>query len=199
MEAETIVAEALALLREEGLAGVTFRRLTTRLGVKAPAIYWRFANKQELLEAMAESILRERCADPPPLADGDPWRPWLAGLLARLRAAMLAYPDGARVVTGARPLGTPTLARLAEHALSTLERRGLDLAEAATIVFTGFHYTFGHVIEEQDSTGATEMDEETAAGFARLFPTIARVLSAGAQAGASGDDVYQAGVARILG
>ncbi|NUP84014.1 MAG: TetR family transcriptional regulator [Nonomuraea sp.] len=198
MEAETIVAEALDLLKEEGLAGVTFRRLTTRLGVKAPAIYWRFANKQELLEAMAESILRERFADLAPLPDEDPWRPWLAGLLGRLRAALLAYPDGARVVTGARPMSTPTLAGLAEHALSTLERRGLDLSEAATIVFTGFHYTFGHVIEEQDSSDATEMDEDTAARFADRFPTIARALSLGIRTGATSEDVYQAGLTRIL-
>ncbi|GGU66138.1 TetR/AcrR family transcriptional regulator C-terminal domain-containing protein [Lentzea flava] len=199
LDATTIVREALALLRHEGLPGVTFRNLTKRLGVKAPAIYWRFENKQQLLEAMAEAILRERFADLAPFSGAEPWQRWLVELLRRLRRALLAYPDGARVVVGARPLETPTLARIAECALHGAEQAGLDVQHAASVVFTALHYTFGHVIEEQDSAEADRMDGEAAERFAREFPTIARVLAGARTAGTTRDDVYDAGLALIIG
>lgn len=199
VDAETIVKQALTLLKQEGLTGVTFRRLTTSLQVKAPAIYWRFNDKQELLDAMAEAILQEQFAELAPLPSDQSWRPWLAAIFHRLRQAMLAYPDGARVVAGARPPGTPTLARIAEHALRTLEDRDLPLAEAANIVFTGTHYTLGHVIEEQDSAGAHTMDTRTAEQFAQTFPTIARALAEGRHAGLTPDDIFNAGVSLIIG
>jgi TetR/AcrR family tetracycline transcriptional repressor len=199
VDAETIVKQALMLLKQEGLSGVTFRRLTTSLQVKAPAIYWRFSDKQELLEAVAEAILREQFAELTPLPPGRPWQPWLAGIFHRLRQALLAYPDGARVVAGARPPGTPTLARIAEQALRTLEDSGLTLTEAANVVFTGSHYTLGHVIEEQDSAGAGTMDAQTAQEFARDFPTIARALAEGHRTGLTPDDIFSAGISLITG
>lgn len=198
LDHETIVTTALALLREEGQAGVTFRNLTARLGVKAPAIYWRFKDKRRLLEAMAEAMLRERLADLRPYDSATPWRDWLAALLRDLRAGLLAYPDGARVVAGARPMNTPTGARLAEYALAGLETAGLELTEAATVVFTAIHYTYGQVIEEQDSGEAQELDEEAVAAFSAAYPAIGRALVAARAAGTTPDDVYEAGLRRIL-
>ncbi|MFI6321794.1 TetR/AcrR family transcriptional regulator C-terminal domain-containing protein [Nonomuraea sp. NPDC050556] len=192
MDAETIVREALELLRQEGLAGVTFRKLTTRLEVKAPAIYWRFKDKQELLDAMAEAMLQEQFAGFAPHAAGEPWQPWWSGVLRRLRRAMLAYPDGGRVVAGARPPGAPTLPRISEYGLRALEGGGLPLVEAANVVFTALHYTFGHVIEEQDSTGADTVD---LAAFAATYPTIARLLTTGR---GNGDAIFDAGIALII-
>ncbi|WP_214327962.1 TetR/AcrR family transcriptional regulator C-terminal domain-containing protein [Nonomuraea sediminis] len=199
MDADTIVRQALTLLRQDGLAGVTFRKLTTSLQVKAPAIYWRFNDKQELLEAMAEAILQEQLADLTPLQSGQPWQPWLAGVLHRLRRALLTYPDGARVVTGARPTGTPTIARIAEYGLRALQDGGLTLPEAANVVFTSIHYTFGHAIEEQDSTGAHTMDDKTAEEFVRTYPTIARAMVEARSTGVTGDDIFDAGISLIIG
>ncbi len=198
LDATTITREALDLLRQQGLAGVTFRNLTTRLGVKAPAIYWRFADKQQLLDAMAEAILREHFADLAPYPGGQPWQDWLTALLHRLRSALLAYPDGGRVVTGARPPAAPTLARIAEYALGALVAEGLDLPAAANVVFTAIHFTFGRVIEEQESPDAAGMDPQTAAEFARDFPTITRALTQALADGRTRDDLYDAGLSLII-
>jgi TetR/AcrR family transcriptional regulator, tetracycline repressor protein len=199
MDTRTVVAEALSLLEEGGLANVTIRRLATRLDVKAPSIYWRFADKQALLDAMAEAMIAEFVGDPAPPPPERHWRPWLFDRLHRLRKAMLAYPDGAWVVAGARPTGTPTLAALTESSLQALEVRGIDLAEASTLVFTAFHYTFGHVIEEQDSTGAATMDDAAKAAFAESYPTIARAMAFAQERRLSGEDIFDAGLALILG
>jgi TetR/AcrR family tetracycline transcriptional repressor len=83
IERDAIVAHALILLRREGLEGVTFRKLMTRLNVKAPAIYWRFAGKQDLLEAMAEKILQEAFSNLAPGAHA--WQNWLSETMHQLR------------------------------------------------------------------------------------------------------------------
>jgi TetR/AcrR family tetracycline transcriptional repressor len=195
LDTATVVREALQLLRSDGLQGVTFRNLTTRLGVAAPAIYWRFASKQELLEAMAEQMLREEFGELRPPADNQPWRAWLSNTLHTLRRAMLAYPDGARIITGSRPMQTPTLGVIPEYALATTD---LEPTEAATIVYTALHFTFGHVIEEQGSTLSRQMDAETAARFAANFPAVMRTIATARDAGVSADDVYGACLARII-
>jgi len=51
-----VVLVALKLLDEVGLDGLTLRRLAAELGVQAPALYWHFANKRELLDHMAQAI-----------------------------------------------------------------------------------------------------------------------------------------------
>ncbi|MFC9684869.1 TetR/AcrR family transcriptional regulator C-terminal domain-containing protein [Streptomyces sp. NPDC056948] len=194
MDAETIVSEGLALLKREGLSGVTFRKLTASLQVKAPAIYWRFQDKRELLEAMAEAMLRDEFGELEPMPPGQAWQSWLSEVLRRLRRAMLAYPDGARIVAGARPPHTPTLARIPEYGLRALEDSGLSLPEAATVVYTAVHYAFGHVIEEQDSADAQPTEE-----FALAYPTVARVMHEGRRVGLTADDVFDAGLSLIIG
>lgn len=56
-----IVRAALRLVTEEGLAKLTMRRLGTELGVEGMALYHHFRNKDELLQALAESVFE----DPP--------------------------------------------------------------------------------------------------------------------------------------
>lgn len=53
---ERILAEARVLLNEEGLEGLTLRKLATRLQVRAPSLYWHFADKAALMSALLESL-----------------------------------------------------------------------------------------------------------------------------------------------
>ena len=50
-----IVAAAMALLNDEGLDGVSLRKLAGRLGVRAPSLYWHFPDKDALLAAVLEN------------------------------------------------------------------------------------------------------------------------------------------------
>ena len=50
--AREIVAAALALLEEEGPAGLSMRRLAERLGIRAPSIYKHLPDKEALEAAM---------------------------------------------------------------------------------------------------------------------------------------------------
>ena len=58
-----VVDAATTLLDNYGIADLTMRRLARELSVSPGALYWHFANKQELLGAVADRILdRRRCA-----------------------------------------------------------------------------------------------------------------------------------------
>jgi AcrR family transcriptional regulator len=199
VQKEAIVAVALTLLRREGLEAVTFRKLMARLDIKAPAIYWRFDSKRDLLDAVAEALLQKEFSELRPFdaADG-PWQDWLVGTLHRLRRALLAYPDGARVVAGARPHLAPTLARLADYALQALDHGGIDVPTAGAVIFTALHYTFGHVIEEQSSPPLAALAEAGAAPVVATYPAIARLISFARSKRHSPDDVYEVGLRLIV-
>src|SRR4051812_11283888 len=72
----TTVQTAMALLKRVRLDGLTTRRLADELGVKSPALYWHFRSKQELLDAMADTLIREAGMGPP--RSGETWQQWLA-------------------------------------------------------------------------------------------------------------------------
>src|SRR5690349_24649986 len=57
LQREAIVQTALALMNKIGLDALSLRRLAEELHVQAPALYWHFKNKQELLDEMAETML----------------------------------------------------------------------------------------------------------------------------------------------
>ncbi|HEX6685822.1 MAG TPA: TetR/AcrR family transcriptional regulator C-terminal domain-containing protein, partial [Candidatus Limnocylindrales bacterium] len=161
-----IVAEAVALLDEGGLDGVTLRRLAQRLGVQAPTLYWHIRNKARLINELGEAILADQLASPTPAQDGQPWHDWLIGLAQRLRRAMLAHPDGARVVSAAHL--SMTMAAVSELAMSTLVERGPPLHRARLTVLAVQHFTIGHVLAEQspppDKAAVDGFDQEA---FAR--------------------------------
>jgi TetR/AcrR family tetracycline transcriptional repressor len=199
IDKEKIIAESLILLKEEGLEGITFRKLISRLKIKAPAIYWRFDNKRELLEEVAEAILLEQFSDFSPYrASETTWQDWLLTTFNRLRRALLAYPDGARVVAGARPYHTPTLSRIAEYSLRALEDGGLGLRTAGEIVFTALHFTFGHVIEEQSSPSIQELSQSSAATLIATYPTIESLITLSQAEDYTQDAIYELSLNLII-
>ncbi|SCD86552.1 transcriptional regulator, TetR family, partial [Streptomyces sp. SolWspMP-sol7th] len=67
-----VVDTALRLLNEVGLDRLSLRLIAGELEVKAPALYWHFRDKRELLDEMATEMYRRMTAgatnrrDPPP-------------------------------------------------------------------------------------------------------------------------------------
>jgi TetR/AcrR family tetracycline transcriptional repressor len=173
---QQIVAEALKLLDQEGIEGVTLRPLADRLGVQAPALYWHVKNKTQLLDEMAEAILQEQFAQITPRRADEPWQDWLLAVAQRLRAAMLAHREGARVVAGAHIYPALTLARLSEACLEAIHTAGIDLLQARTIAMTVIHFTFGHVIEEQASPSEEELREMNLEEMKDSYPLMATAL-----------------------
>jgi TetR/AcrR family tetracycline transcriptional repressor len=90
-----ITDEALALLNQEGLEGVNLRRLADRLGIKAPSLYWHFADKSALLAAMAERIFNDGLDSVPPHRD---WQQWMRAFGHSMWKAQAGTRDFCRLV-----------------------------------------------------------------------------------------------------
>jgi AcrR family transcriptional regulator len=143
------VETALRLLNEEGLEGLTLRRLAKGLNVQAPALYWHFGSKQALLDGMATRMLHGML-DPvaEQAAAGTPWQGLIAEICRRTRRTLLGYRDGAKVFSGTH--FTDDRHRAArETILGALVDQGLDPSAAFNAFFTAYSFTVGFVIEEQ--------------------------------------------------
>jgi len=151
LEKNQIVQKALEILNRGGLEGVSLRRLAYELNIKAASIYWHIPNKSELLDEMANAILEKRFAAFDFENDDREWDDWLNTLAHELRAAMLAYQDGARVVAGTHPGLGQVLIKLWDLTTRILYNAGFSYSMAATITVTVTNFTFGSVIEEQSS------------------------------------------------
>jgi AcrR family transcriptional regulator len=190
LDRQRIVAEAVALLDAEGLDGVTTRKLAARLGVQSPTLYWHLPNKAALVTAIADAILDQEFGDMSPPESDQHWQDWLSGLAERLRRALLAHPDGARVISASQL--SVTMAAISELAMSTLVARGIPLRQARVIVLTVERFTVGHVLEEQ----APRPDAEALKGFdmatfAEQHPTVVAAIADYFRPGRTVDDLFR--------
>ena len=149
LQRSQIVATALQLLNQDGLDGVTVRKVATHLNVHVGGLYWHVKNKRDLLDEMANTILSEEFAAVQPPEEGQVWSDWLVEIAQRLRKAMLAYREGGRVVAGAHLHRAVTLAQLFVGIADALRAEGFQADEARWLCMTVVSYTFGFVIEEQ--------------------------------------------------
>lgn len=148
LDRELVVRTALRLLNEVGLEGITLRRLARELDVKAPALYWHFENKQELLDEMATAMLRDLVAKTGEPDPDQPWEEFVVGSARGLRGMMLGYRDGAKVFSGTY-LTDDTLLEAQESPLQKLTHAGFSLRESVRGYSTVYAYTIGFAIEEQ--------------------------------------------------
>jgi TetR/AcrR family tetracycline transcriptional repressor len=195
---ENIVASALVLLDQEGLNSLSLRKLANKLNMQAPAIYWHFKNKENLIDYMAEAILKKQFADLKPSQASEIWQDWLISIMQKLREAMLSYTDGAKVVAGAHLYPTVSLGKIIDISMQSLTQTGMDLLDARQIVMTAMHYVFGHVIEEQSSPSLEELDGLELEGMQEEYPTISAAIEALKKAKFTEDDDFNVGIQLII-
>ncbi len=178
MQKAQIIQTAIAVLDRDGLEGVTLRQLAKELGIKAASIYWHIANKDALLDEMANAILEEHFGTWDFANDQREWAAWLHTLAHELRAAMLAHREGARVVAGAHPYIAVMLLKLWDLTIRVLYHNGFSYSKAGAITLNVAHFTFGSVIEEQASP---PLPYNTAKEFRAIddrFPAMVATLAA---------------------
>jgi TetR/AcrR family tetracycline transcriptional repressor len=148
LDRQTVVRTALRVLDRTGLDGLTVRKIAAELRVQAPALYWHFKNKQELLDEMATTVLADSVREQgTPRADL-PWQEWAAESARGLRRTLLRYRDGARMFSG-RYLTDSSLYAPMEASLAKFTSSGFSLSDAASILGTLYCYVIGFTIEEQ--------------------------------------------------
>jgi AcrR family transcriptional regulator len=135
---ERIVAEAIALLDEEGIARLTMRRLAERLDAGATTLYWHVKTKDDVLDLALDAVFGE--ASVPDGTSGD-WRADVTALMGEWRAAMLRHPWTAALL--GRPLMGPNVLDRTEFLHATLVRAGLTGPRLTAATYGLSHYVIG--------------------------------------------------------
>src|SRR5262249_55628948 len=140
-----VVDQALKLADADGTEALTIRRLADQLGVTPMAIYWHFKNKEQLLSATADHVLREVRPDVDPAA---PWDRRLRGMVEALLRGMRQHPSAPALLMAADKSGVEALDRATEAALELLSQAGFSLAEGFQIAASVLHDVIGLVERE---------------------------------------------------
>jgi|SRR5690625_424523 len=196
LKKEIIIDEALQLLNEDGLEGVTLRKLAKRLDVYASALYWHFKNKEALVNSMAEVILEKEFFRLKSISKNELWQNWLKDIFKKLRKSLLLYEDGGRIVASAHM--SSTLAKLSEKSIKTLVDSGVDLQQSRLIVVTATRYTFGFVIEEQMVPSPEIMKNFNEENFKKNHPLTTEAVEKYFSSGKTIDDLFNDGLDVII-
>ncbi|MER7307951.1 TetR/AcrR family transcriptional regulator [Streptomyces griseoluteus] len=130
LSTDRIVATARALVDAEGLQAVSTRRLAAELGVSGPSLYNHFRTKDEILEAVADSVSAQ--VDLSMFEDGRDWRTALHDWAVSYRSALRDHPNIVPVLArgpGRRPAGL----RLADAVYGGMVDAGWSPAQATSI------------------------------------------------------------------
>lgn len=142
---EAVIAEAIALLNEAGLDGVSLRKIAARVGVQAPSLYWHFKDKDALLAALIEQIF-STCLDSVPEHQG--WQDWMRAFARALWRDQGMLRDFGRLVTSTQ-LDTAQVTRTVDHLKRKLapldleESRALHIQSSIQALVTGWS-AFAH-------------------------------------------------------
>jgi TetR/AcrR family tetracycline transcriptional repressor len=163
LDKRRIAEGGLALLAEGGFEGLSTRKLADHFGIKSASLYHHFKNKQQLLDYVADAMVRP--AWRPARAD-ESWQEWLIDTATTLRRLLLAHPDGALLYAGASPpadRAEETVALLFTPLISA----GYSRATARFIMFTVIRFTIGWTADEQvaHSRGTDRAPEHNDSGF----------------------------------
>lgn len=149
-----IIETAFEVLDEVGIDGLTVRALASRLGVKAPALYWHLDSKQALLDAMGTEIAARINAAVEGSDVDDDLASALRTYAIAMRTEYLRHRDGARTFSGTR-LTDPGQLRRQEPMLARWVAKGYTI-EALTDRFEIVTaWVVGFVIEEQERAQST--------------------------------------------
>jgi AcrR family transcriptional regulator len=133
-----IRAAALALVDAEGLEGLSMRRLATALDVSAASLYFHYATKDVLLEAVAADVLAN--VDTSAFRRG--WEPGVRAWARSLRAALAEHPRLVPVLSHAPGRRADALQR-ADDIQGGLVAAGWPPREATMIGAAAMYLVFG--------------------------------------------------------
>lgn len=156
-----VVEAATAILDNYGIADLTMRRLGRELNVSPGALYWHFANKQELLGAVADRILQPVRAESAATA----WPGQIHRICVALRDALLSHTDGAELVSSSFAAGQSKIAtEIVGQLAGAAQRAGVSSPDDELAARTVLYYVLGFTADEQsrlqwDAAGALTDDQ----------------------------------------
>jgi AcrR family transcriptional regulator len=187
---ERVVTAAIEFIDEQGLPGLTMRRLGERLGVEAMSLYRYVPGREDLLDAVVERVIDEMQHDDEVLSEpheGSGWQEFLQRLAHGVRRVALKHPKVFPLVAS-RPAEAPWLRPplrsmdWVETFLSGLEQAGFDDDSAVGAYRAYTSFLLGHLLLEVATHGADvgpldvlADDEEPGSAALAEYPTVRRL------------------------
>jgi AcrR family transcriptional regulator len=181
---EAIVEAAIDVLDEEGLDGLTMRRVADELGAGAASLYWHISDKEQLINLILDRIMGELELPEP---DPEHWEEQLRWFAHAGRDMYRRHRDVAVASLGRVPMG-PNLVRIAEWLLGLMHSAGIPTRAASW--FTDVFALVGAAQAAEDHiarTGAAPMLEAMGQYLAALSPTVFPNIAAVGEDMISGD------------
>ncbi|MBL7254907.1 TetR/AcrR family transcriptional regulator [Paractinoplanes lichenicola] len=158
---DQIVRAAMEILDEDGLDGLSMRRLGTKLDAGATSLYWHVAHKDELLELVVDEVLGEVYVPEP----GDTSFRIGASVVANgMRAALLRHP-WALSLLGRHPTLGPNAMRMGERLMKLFVAAG----------FTGIELSHATALLNSHAIGAATAEAAVKAALTRTGKTYGEV------------------------
>jgi AcrR family transcriptional regulator len=162
---ERVLRAAVELADEEGIDALTMRRLGRRLGVEAMSLYNHVADKDDLLDGMAELIAAE-LEVPTGLPD---WKSSIRNSACAAHAVMLRHPWASRVVES-RTRSGPARLRLVDATVGVLAGAGFPMSTVIQSITALDSHTYGYTLQEDAWPFPAETAQERAAAFSETLP-----------------------------
>ena len=194
LSADRIVTAAEVVAARSGMHGVSMRTVARELGVEAMSLYHHVAGKEQLLDAMAESLM-ERITPPDARST---WQDGLRSYAHSQFAVLRDRPWGLPLLESRRQPGPAVLARH-EAVLECLRSDGFGVREATHAFSIVDSYVRGFVLTLQNlpfeaGEGAAEMLDE----LDQLAQSAPRMAEVAAELVSTGSYDYADGFSREL-
>jgi AcrR family transcriptional regulator len=163
---DRVLEAAVRLADQGGLDSVSMRRLGQVLRVDAMALYRHVANKDDVLDGIADLIVGDFEV---PAADVD-WKTAIRRSAVSAHEVLLRHPWAGAVIESRRVAG-PARLRYLDGVLGTLAAAGFTVPGALRAIMILDSYTYGFVLQELAWPFEADNAGEVAAAFASHLPS----------------------------
>ena len=196
---DQILAIAIDVADERGVAAVTMREVASRLGVEAMSLYNHVANKDDILDGMLDAVI-EQFDLPTDVSD------WREAMRRRAVSAheVFGHHPWAPMLLDSRESSGPSRLRYFDWVLGTLVEAGfaLDAAVRAFSLLDSYIYGFGIQQFNMSADGDASPEEMAEAILTAIpaheYPYLHRMASHAMQTGYDADADFGFGLEIIL-
>ncbi|MEU6877678.1 TetR/AcrR family transcriptional regulator C-terminal domain-containing protein [Streptomyces sp. NPDC046712] len=154
LDRDRIVTTSIRMLDEDGLAGLSMRKLATELGVTAMSLYWYVDTKDDIIEYAVDSVYGEIDLDAVDAAGG--WQDRVRVLALDYRRMLVRHPWMSPCAGQYLNIG-PNAIAVGTKIQDAVRDTGLPLHRQPSAMSAVFQFVYGYgTIEAQFERRATE-------------------------------------------
>ena len=135
------IKAALDVIEEEGVTGLTLRKVASRLNVTPMAIYKHFENKEALLSAALDEFIAQSEVIPD---NALPWEDWVCQMAIRMHRALIHEANWIHVL-GAIQLGNEAI-NVTKCYMNKVAECGMEAKEASYLFFLLIQQVIGDAV-----------------------------------------------------